>query len=157
QPSEPFHHELRGRALSAMGQLENAVAALREAVRLRRNWPTAMARLAVLESATNEPQAGLRHCRETLRATGSLLYARLRLTAYLAFFQALDLAHSPLSSRRARRARVRQRVGRCLEKRGDIVRALTQYYRALVLSPDEGDLLTDIGRVLLEQEKPLEA
>jgi len=82
QPGEPLHHEMLGRALSAMGQLENAAAALREAIRLRPNWPAALSRLGVLEAATNDTQAGLQHCRKALRAT------------WRRSMQACDLAHT---------------------------------------------------------------
>jgi len=72
-------------------------------------------------------------------------------------FQALDLVRSPLSARNACAARVRRRIGRRLEMRGDAAGAFAQYRRALALDPDEPDALTDVGRALLEQENVLEA
>src|SRR3989449_2451490 len=148
-PESAEAHYQRGVALSAQGQLDEAIAAFRKALELRPNYPealkelgTAFLRKGQLDDALTSYRKALEqrpNYAEVIHNIGLVLAEKNQLDEAITYYQKAIALKPDL-------ALAHYNLGPALQQKGQLDEAIAAYQKALALRPDSALTLFDLGR-----------
>jgi Flp pilus assembly protein TadD len=147
-PTVAKSHTLRGRILIELGQLEQASAALEEALKLDAAQTEAHYYLGIVHERFSDQEKALEHYTSAANLDPGDPQHALAASEMLIELGRLDEAEAFLTERRKafeQNAGVRQQLGHIALMRGDAKAAVARFEEARTLAPDEPSMLEDLA------------
>jgi tetratricopeptide (TPR) repeat protein len=160
QPGDAALHESLAKSYLQVGQIDQALSHVEEAVRLKPDSPSARYNLGTALAAQNRHEAAILQFTEAVRLDPNLAYAHNSLGVSLHALGRTDQAIARF--RRAIEiepayANAHNNLGKTLEVQGDLDEALVHYREAIRILPDSPQAQQNLGGALLLAGETAEA